>query len=92
MSAAGAVRCGAFGVLKRNEGGEEADCFSLLCLQPITSFFFKAPSDIQRKRSPGMQLNPDHLESRLVDDVQKVLGVHCQGMSSHQHVLLVVLL
>lgn len=33
--------------------------------------------------SPQTWLNPDHLESRLVDDIQQVLGVHREGMSSH---------
>lgn len=36
--------------------------------------------------------NPDHLESRLVNDVEQVLGVDCESVSRHQHVLLIVLL
>lgn len=35
---------------------------------------------------------PEHSQSCLVDDVEQVLGVHCQGVGSRQHLLLVLLL
>lgn len=33
-----------------------------------------------------------HLEPRLVDDIQQVLGIDCKSMSCCQHLLLIVLL
>lgn len=38
---------------------------------------------------PGLA---DHFQSGLIDDIQQVLGIHSQSMSSRQHLLLVLLL
>lgn len=35
---------------------------------------------------------PEHSQSRLVDDIEQVLGIHGQGVRGSQHLLFVLLL